>query len=136
MKDITQNIQSKQTANAFAVYNHLELVSVEPDRVVYRLTIRPESRNPQGFVHGGALCTLADNAAGAAAHTDGRTYVTQANTMYYLANRAGGTVYATGTVLHRGRATCLARADITDEEGKLLCTGEFTFFCLSAREED
>lgn len=135
MNEMMRDIQARQDANAFAIYNHIELVSIQQDKVCYKLDIRPETKNPHGFVHGGAFCTLADNAAGAAAHTDGRTYVTQANTMYYLANRAEGTVYATGTVLHRGRATCLARADITDGEGKLLCTGEFTFFCLDARKE-
>lgn len=135
MNDISRTLQARQDANAFTNYNHIELVSVERDKVLYRMDIRPESKNPHGFVHGGAFCALADNAAGAAAHTDGRTYVTQANTMYYLANRTEGTVYATGTVIHRGKTTCLARADITDGEGKLLCTGEFTFFCVSERKE-
>ena len=50
--------------NAFAVFNHLEVEHVEPDYAVFKLDIRPESKNPRGFVHGGLLAGMADNAAG------------------------------------------------------------------------
>ena len=76
--------------NAFAVFNHLEVEHVEPDYAVFKLAIRPESKNPRGFVHGGLLAGMADNAAGYAAHSDGRTYVTQSSHMNYLHNQAPG----------------------------------------------
>ena len=79
-------------ANAFTDYNFIRLETAEPDRAVYRLEIRPESRNPYGMVHGGALYTLADDAAGTAAHGDGRHYVTQHGDLHFLDNRAHGTV--------------------------------------------
>lgn len=117
-------------ANAFTGYNHMELEVVEQDRAVFRLEIRPESRNPYGMVHGGALYTLADDAAGTAAHSDGRHYVTQSGTLHFLNNRAQGVIRATGTIRHRGRSTVLAVVDITAEDGTLLATGEFSFFCV------
>ena len=63
--------------NLFATYNHIEAEFVEPDHAIFKLEIRPESKNPYGIVHGGAIYTMADNATGYAAHTDGRSYVTQ-----------------------------------------------------------
>ena len=33
-------------------------------------------------------------------------------------------------VRHRGRTTCLVNVDILGEGGKLLATGEFTYFCI------
>jgi len=117
--------------NAFMLYNHMELESLGPDRAVFRLDIRPESRNPFGMVHGGALYTLADNAAGTAAHTDGRAYVTQTSSLHFLRNQSEGTVRAEGRVRHRGKSTCLTEVDITGEDGVLLATGEFTFFCVA-----
>ena len=122
--------------NGFMHYNHIEMVSVEQDRAVFRLTIRPESKNPYGMLHGGAIYTLADNATGTAAHTDGRYYVTQTGTLHFLRNQSEGTVYATATVRHRGRSVCLTAVDITSEEGKLLATGEFTFFCVDIKLMD
>ena len=114
--------------NAFTAHNFMELESVEPDRAVYRLEIRRESCNPYGMVHGGALYTLADDAAGAAAHSDGRHYVTQHGNLHFLDNRARGTVRAEGRVRRRGRSTVLVAVDITDETGTLLATGEFSYF--------
>lgn len=118
--------------NAFTAHNFMELESVEPDRAVYRLEIRRESCNPYGMVHGGALYTLADDAAGAAAHSDGRHYVTLHGDLHFLDNRAQGTVRATGRVRHRGRSTVLVAVDITDEAERLLASGEFSYFRVDA----
>ena len=116
--------------NAFATFNHLELEHVEDDYAVFRLDVRPESKNPFGFVHGGMLAGMADNAAGYAAHTDGRTYVTQSSHLTYIHNQAGGVVRCSGRVLHRGRTICLVRVDINGEDGTLLATGELVYFCV------
>lgn len=120
-------------SNAFTAHNFIQLESVEPDHAVYRLDIRPESRNPYGMVHGGALYTLADDAGGATAHSDGRHYVTQSGTLHFLDNRAHGTIRASGRVRHRGRSTVLVAVDITDGDGTLLATGEFTYFCVDTK---
>ena len=127
---IQQQAQQRNRANAFAEYNHLELSSVEPDHAVFRLHIRPESKNPYGIVHGGAIYTMADNATGYAAHTDGRIYVTQESSMHFLRNQSEGVVRADARVLHRGKSTCLVHVDILGEDERLLATGTFTYFCV------
>ena len=119
--------------NSYTDHNFMKMESIEPDRAVYSLEIRPESRNPFGLVHGGALYTLADDAAGGAAHSDGRHYVTQSGTLHFLDNRAHGTIRAAGQVRHRGRSTVLVNVDITDESGALLATGEFSYFCVDVK---
>ena len=116
--------------NAFTRHNFFELETLEKDRAVYRLDIRPESKNPYGMVHGGALYTLADDAGGAAVHTDGRNYVTQHGDLHFLKNQTSGTIRAEGRIRRRGKATCLAIVDITNEDGELLATGQFTYFCI------
>lgn len=131
MDNLLTRTRERLSRNAFMLYNHMELESVRQDRAVFRLNIRPESKNPFGMVHGGALYTLADNAAGVAVHTDGRAYVTQTSSLHFLRNQAAGTVRAEGRVRHRGKSTCLAEVDITGEDGVLLATGEFTFFCVN-----
>ena len=123
----------KLGANAFTDHNFIRLESAEADCAVYRLDIRPESRNPFGMVHGGALYTLADAAAGGAAHSDGRHYVTQHGDLHFLDNRAHGTIRAAGRVRHRGRSTVLVDVEITDESGALLATGAFSYFCVDRK---
>ena len=98
MDDLLRKTRERLSRNAFMRYNHMELEDVRQDWAVFRLDIRPESRNPFGMVHGGALYTLADNAAGVAVHTDGRAYVTQAGSLHFLRNQPEGTVRAEGRV--------------------------------------
>ena len=100
--------------NLFATYNHIEAEFVEPDHAIFKLEIY----------------TMADNATGYAAHTDGRSYVTQGSSMHFLRNQSEGVVRADAKVRHRGRTTCLVNVDILGEGGKLLATGEFTYFCI------
>ena len=129
-EQIRQNTDQRMRKNAFMLHNHIEMESVDKDRAVFKLDIRPESCNPYGMVHGGAIYTLADNATGTAAHSDGRYYVTQTSALHFLRNQSRGTVRATAWVRHRGKSTVLTSVDITGEDGKLLGTGEFTFFCV------
>lgn len=125
-----EELMKKERANSFAVYNHMEIVLAERDHAVFRLTIRPESKNPYGMVHGGAIYAMADNATGFAAHTDGRNYVTQTSALHFLRNQSEGEIQADARVRHRGHSTCLVAVDILGEDEKLLATGEFTFFCV------
>lgn len=130
MEDFTASMRKKEAGNRFAVYNHIEMVSVEQNEAVFRLNIRPESKNAYGMVHGGAIYAMADNAAGFAVHTDGRHHVTQTSALHFLRNQSEGMVTATARVRHRGNTTTLVMVDIEGENGKLLATGEFTFFCI------
>ncbi len=120
----------RQRENVFTLHNFMELELMEPDRAVYRLEIRRESQNPYGIVHGGALYTLADDAAGVAAHSDGRQYVTQQGDLHFLDNRSRGIIRAEGRVRRRGRSTVLVDVEIKDESGALLAAGQFSYFCV------
>ena len=81
------HVLKRDSMNTFMHYNFNEQAELEQDYAVCKLDIRPECLNPFGMVHGGALCTLADNAAGMAAHTDGRLYVTQSSAFQFVKNQ-------------------------------------------------
>jgi len=132
-----KNLTARERArkNPFTEHNFYQLELAERDRAVYRLDIRPESLNPFGMVHGGALYTMADDAAGAAAHGDGRHYVTQTGTLHFLQNQSTGTIRAEGRVRRRGRATVFTSVEITNEEGTLLAAGDFVYFCVDGASE-
>ena len=130
MNDLEQMTMERLKRNGFMNYNHIEMERVEPDRAVFRLEIRPESKNVYGMVHGGAIYTLADNATGSAAHTDGRNYVTQSGTLHFLRNQREGIIRAQARVRHRGRSTVLVAVDVVGDDGTLLASGEFSFFCI------
>ena len=116
----------------FSYENGIYVTKVEPGRAEGVLEVGPDSINPHGMVHGGALCTLADNAAGMAAHTDGRLYVTQSSTFQFVKNQGSGTIYAAARVRHRGRSTALVSVEITGDNHRLLAVAEFTMFCVGS----
>lgn len=136
MNECEEAMRHHLKANTFMCYNHIEMESVDQNEAVFRLDIRPESRNNYGMVHGGAMYTLADNAAGSAAHADGRSYVTQTSSFHFLRNQGEGTIRAVAKVRHRGHATCLINVDILGEGEELLATGEFTFFRVDRERMD
>ena len=120
--------------NPFVLRNSIEVEDVLPDRAILRLNIGHESLNLHGFVHGGALFTLADNAAGSAASTDGRVYVTQASDIHFLHTVASGSVLAEAQVKHRGRSTVLVEVSLRGEDDRLLATASFSYFCVNGSE--
>ena len=130
MNELQAKTKVRLETNTFMNHNFMELEFLEPDHAIFKLEIREESRNTFGMVHGGALYSLADNATGCAAHTDGRNYVTQGSSFNFLRNQPSGTIYADVKVRHRGGTTCLIDVNITGEGGKLLATGTFTYFCV------
>ena len=130
MNELEQRTLARLEKNGFMNYNHIEMETVEQDYAVFRLQVRPENRNVYGMVHGGAIYTLADNATGSAAHTDGRNYVTQSGTLHFLRNQREGIIRAQARVRHRGRSTVLVAVDVVGDDGTLLAAGEFSFFCI------
>lgn len=119
--------------HTFMKINHIRLEEVEPDRVVTALDAGADSLNPYGFVHGGALYTMADCACGAAARTDGRKYVTLSSSFNFLhSGLDGDAIRAEARVRRRGRTTCYVDVDLTNQKGQLLASGNYTFFCIEA----
>lgn len=134
MDDLLELVRQRTVENNFMHYNHIRVERVEPDQAACVLDAENNSLNNYGVIHGGALYTLADNAAGVAIHTDGRQYVTLEGTLHFLSNVGGGAVRAEASVRHRGRSTALADVILAAESGKVLATGEFTYFCVDAEQ--
>ena len=125
-----QTFDAIVTANKFALYNGITMRQLELGKAEAVMEMGPNSLNPHGQLHGGAIYTLADCAGGTACRTDGRKYVTLVGMIHFIHSATSGTITATAVVIHRGRTTSLASIRITDQDDTLLATGEFTFFCL------
>ena len=105
----------------------LEFVEASGDRVVLRLTVRPELHQPYGILHGGVHCSLVETAAsvGAALWLGERGYtVGVANHTNFLRAVREGTLTAEATPIHRGRTQQLWLVVITTEDGHTAARGE------------
>lgn len=112
----------------FAPYNHITVTRIEGREAEGTLEIRPESLNPMGIVHGGALVALADTVAGCAAFTCGKVCVTLDCSMQYLAPASGARITCTATPRKLGKTVLVYEAVLTDDTGRTVATGVYTFF--------
>ena len=116
-------------SNSFAPANHMFVTQVGEDHSAQGvLEVQPTSLNPMGMVHGGALVALADTVCGTAAFSTGHTCVTLDCSMQYLAQARGARIFCTAPPKKLGRTIMVYDAALTDEGGRLVATGTYTFY--------
>lgn len=116
------------------------LESVSPGKVEIALIPRPELSQQHGFVHAGAVSTIADTAAGYAALTlmpADRGVLTTEFKINLLAPATGEELVAKGRVVKAGRTLTLAMAEVfavTDGRPRLCAMLTATLMAIVARE--
>lgn len=114
----------------FSYENGIYVTKVEPGRAEGVLEVGPDSINPHGKVHGGALATLADTVGGCCACAAGRSCVTAGSTMEFLRPADGKRITCIATPKKEGRTLSVIQVELYNEQGKLVVTGTFTFFMM------
>lgn len=99
------------------------------------LEVRSTSKNPHNTVHGGCLYTLADTVAGAAACAHGASCVTVSGTLEYLRPATGTAIRCVATPKKQGQTISVMQVVLTNDEGKQVATGTFTFFMMQPKSE-
>jgi uncharacterized protein (TIGR00369 family) len=101
-----------------------ELLEVQPGQVLVAAEPEELHYNHTGFVHGGFVCSLLDQATGMAAHSTllhDEAFAT-AHLSVNLVRRLtvdSGRVRCQGNVLHRGRTTLTVAGRVADADGRL-----------------
>lgn len=91
--------------------------------------------NLYNLAHGGALASLADTAMGVACATTGNKVVTLDMNMNFIKGaKPQKGLKGVGKVIHNGRTTMVAEADIIDEAGDLVLKARGTFFVIGKFE--
>ncbi|MHB8450721.1 MAG: PaaI family thioesterase [Mycobacteriales bacterium] len=118
----------------------LRFEEIGADAVVATMPVREEAFNSSGNLHGGALATLIDVAAGTAAavssqlRLDEATIVTADVHVRYLSRPRGDLVRARATVLRAGRSLVIVECRVTDAEGHLIAVADFSSMIVPLRE--
>ena len=100
-------------AQPFSRFLGAELLEFGPDGAVLHLAVRPELRQQDGFVHGGVIAYLIDNAITfAAGSVLGREVLTGGFTVDYLRPASGGSLQARAFVVRAGSRTAVAQCDV------------------------
>ena len=117
----------------FSYENGIRVTHVEPGLARGVLRAGPNSVNPHGMVHGGAMATLADTVGGCCACSTGGHCVTCSSTLEFL-RPAQGDLFCEATPKKLGCQLSVIQIVITDTRGKTVATGTFTFFMTKPEE--
>ncbi len=127
--------RSVNTPHQFSYENGVTVTHVEPGRAEGVLEVGPNSINPHGNVHGGALSTLADTVGGCCACSKGGVCVTASSSMEFLRPANGSMITCIATPKKLGRTLAVVQTDLFNDSEKLVATGTFTFFMVEPPTE-
>ncbi|WP_112470971.1 PaaI family thioesterase [Streptomyces triticisoli] len=138
--DLTGFAHSIFQAQPFSMFLGAELTSVGPDSAEIRLINRPEIQQQHGFVHGGVLSYLADNAltfAGGLAL--GRDALTAEYKINYVRPAVGALAIARAkaTATTRSQAVCQCLVYVASEQGeeRLVAVAQGTIVSAGKQED-
>ncbi len=105
----------------------------EPGTSTVHLTLREEHHGPHDFIHGGVLCTLAHQSAGAAVYAacrDGQEAVAVELKINFLKASWSGALHARSELIRAGSRTSVVETRITGDDGELRAFVVSTFLIL------
>ena len=120
---LSDNLNAPIDRIPFASLLGIELIMVADDRIEAKLAVRPEHCNPMGGLHGGATMSIADTLGAMGAFRNlpegaNGTTTLESKTNFLGPAKAGDTVIAVCTPIHRGRRTSVWQTQITTEAGR------------------
>lgn len=113
----------------------IEYLDVKEGYVYARMFVRKELSQPYGMLHGGASMALAESigGVGSAYYLGIKDYIIrgmQFSANHVKAAKVGTYVYATATIIHKGRQTHVWNIDIKNENNEIVSTCRLTNFIL------
>lgn len=121
----------RNVLNSSPMYRHMNMKVLDAGdgRSKLEMKTSKDLHSLYGMLHGGATATIVDSACGIAVGSllePGEMCVTVDLRINYISNLKEGTLTAEGRVIHKGKQTGVATAEITDEKGNLIAVGMST----------
>lgn len=107
---------------------NIQFVKAENGNSEIKMIIDKKVLNPYQIVHGGAIFTLADSAAGIAALSFNEAYVTMDSYINFMNPGVGKELHATATTTYKGKDTCVVDVTIKNDKDVLIAKAIFTMF--------
>ncbi|TQS75266.1 hotdog fold thioesterase [Ornithinibacillus gellani] len=133
-------MKNRDISNTLIEALGIEIISLDKNKVILTMPVDQRTKQPAGFLHGGASVALAETAAsiGALLHVDSETtsvFGMEINANHIRSKRDGN-VTATATPIHTGKTTMVWDIQITDEEHQLICISRCTIGIVPKRKSE
>jgi len=127
-------------ANPFFCFTGIDIVKAEPGNAILSLAVRPELYNGVGWLQGGMLVALADEAMALALYPllgTNEGIATIAESTSYIKGVRDGTIRAEARVIKKGRRVAFMEAEVTTDDGEntLLSRTTASFAITAAKKE-
>jgi uncharacterized protein (TIGR00369 family) len=139
LERLRQVVSGEAPPPPIATFVGFRLVEVEEGRSVLEFEAEPRHWNPQGTLHGGIMCDVADAAMGiayASTLPEEVSFTTIELKINFLRPVIVGPLKAVGHVVKAGRTIGLTECDLTDAEGRLVARASSTCMTLQPRAAD
>jgi uncharacterized protein (TIGR00369 family) len=102
-------------ANPFFCLMGIEVVALEPGKAELKMTVRPDMHNGVGWLQGGMLAAIADEAMALAlypmlAETEGIATISESTS--FIKGVRTGEIYAEGRVIKKGRRVAFTESEV------------------------
>lgn len=112
----------------------IEFIDVTEDTITARMPVTSKVHQPDGVLHGGASVALAESVGSAGAFIFLKEKDVSIRGIEIAANHVkgirSGFVFATGSIIHKGRTTQLWQIRITNENDELISLVKLTTLTL------
>ena len=112
----------------------ITFIDVGEDYLTAKMPVTPRVHQPDGVLHGGATMALAESVGSAASYIFLDTDQVMVRGIEIAANHiksiTHGEVFATATIVHKGRTTQLWHIRVTNAEGQLISMVKLTTISL------
>lgn len=129
-KNISLDDLSDIRANTMAEFLQIKSEAIGDDFLKMSMPVNSKTRQPYGFLHGGASCALAETVGSVASalvvDTENYYCVGLEINANHLRSVTEGIVTAVARPLHLGKSTHVWDIRISDQEEKLFCVSRLT----------
>lgn len=116
----------------------IEITNLGQGTVTATMPVDERTRQPMGFLHGGASVALAETVASLGAYElvdqETEAVVGLEINANHIKGKRDGLVTAIGTLLHQGKTTMVWDIKITDEIGQTICISRCTIAIIKLKK--
>jgi acyl-CoA thioesterase len=129
-----------KNANPFFCLMGIDVVSVEPGKAVLKMQVRPDMHNGVGWLQGGILAAVADEAMALAlypllSNTEGIATISESTS--FVRGAQGGYIIAEGRVIRKGRRVAFTEGEVyTGDNEKVLLSRTSAAFAVTMNKNE
>jgi len=127
-------------ANPFFCLMGIDVVSVEPGKAVLKMEVRPDMHNGVGWMQGGILAAIADEAMALALYpllskTEGIATISESTS--FIKGTRDGFIIAEGKVIKKGRRVAFAESEVyTGNDERIMLSRTSAAFAVTTNKNE